>query len=154
MQIKFTIKFHAHCFIHFFCESLRILNNFVIFLLRTIISYPITQSFGRKIFSNCSRFIHFFVTLIQKNIFQWPKSRVPKSTKIITMHQTCTLPTFANIFFWFLVKSPFLEQSPQFINISFMSANALLCLRVCAQTKVYNLAQTSTLHLHFSLHTK
>lgn len=116
IQFEFSIQLFNYLNVFFFSKSHCTLNNFIIFLLRSIISNPITQTYGGQIISNQTIFICFFA-IANKQIVNFVKCGVSNSSKAITFNYTSGVSAFSN--FWD-IPIRFFIASPAFVKFKLM----------------------------------
>lgn len=119
---EFPIQLFNYLNIFFFSKSHCSLNNFVIFLQRSIISYTITQAYGNQMISNLTLFICFFA-IANKQIVNFIKGRVSNNAKAITFNNTSGVGSFSN--FWdvpirFFIVRPAFVKFKQMVQVVFM----------------------------------
>lgn len=116
IQFEFSIELFNYLNIFFLSKSHCSLNNFVIFLQRSIISYPITQTYGGQMIRNLTFLICFFA-IANKEIINFVKRRVGNSSKTITFNNAPSVGSFSN--FW-NISIRFFIVSPTFVKFKLM----------------------------------
>lgn len=143
IQFEFPIQLFNYLNIFSFSKSHCSQNNLIIILQRSIISYPITQTYRSQMISNLTPFICFFA-IANKQIVNFVKSRVSNCSKAITFNYTSCVGSFSN--FWdvsirFFIVSPTFVQFKLMVQIVFMYSTLLqlyfraLCFS-CIQTSI------------------